>query len=618
MKCYGTLLFLKGLWMDLSGEVAEIHMRTDANNLVTTAKTTHLPEQKETIHMISQIRTEACSGDIEDLAHVPTGDMLADPMTKSTIKADALIKAVNTSYLPGVDKQLLFRDMMRGKHRAYLAAWITDTLKSSYCTEMFLGLPVHEPIEGYCAALSGWYGNEHGSNDVWDFFTDDVHDEYEEGREELEWVSPEDEEYTEDEGFFSKYRRQKKKKKPKRSKIQVTAASCRKKTRRRARNYTAELQEVLREQCLESREVVTSTQAYRDGSIWEYRRVPGTGPEGGQAVCIREACPRACECLDWIDQKWAGSHSWDKVVFYCRFQCARGKHYDEFHEGVPSMTPCLCEPHIIMFDAWYRQEMLQSFLRNLRLHSADYQNTQILSETEYEFLCDICNRNQIDVGACEPHDVAEAIRVFFARRNLPEPGIRCGDVTAIAWWPLPTDESDDEDSEDWDIDPCSSQCVSCYSYPCYYRQGHDRPLRCYCLRHSGEADDLFVSWQHRVNRTHHGPEAALHLCECECEGYYRKLGIRVSCRNRCCGTEDHFEFASRKYNQDEGFYNHRCSLHRFVRGIVDLDTPFVHPRWPPMERVRLTTQDGQSIECVRAPTSDVITVVRDGDELDQR
>ena len=47
-KCYGTCLFLKGLWMDLTGSEAEIHMRTDANNLVTTASTTHLPEQKET------------------------------------------------------------------------------------------------------------------------------------------------------------------------------------------------------------------------------------------------------------------------------------------------------------------------------------------------------------------------------------------------------------------------------------------------------------------------------------------------------------------------------------------------------------------------------------------
>ena len=38
--------------MDLSGELADIHMKTDAKNLVSTARTIHLPEQKETIHMI--------------------------------------------------------------------------------------------------------------------------------------------------------------------------------------------------------------------------------------------------------------------------------------------------------------------------------------------------------------------------------------------------------------------------------------------------------------------------------------------------------------------------------------------------------------------------------------
>ena len=42
--------------MDISGVAAEVHMRTDANNLVSTAKTTHLPEQKETIHMIQMMR----------------------------------------------------------------------------------------------------------------------------------------------------------------------------------------------------------------------------------------------------------------------------------------------------------------------------------------------------------------------------------------------------------------------------------------------------------------------------------------------------------------------------------------------------------------------------------
>ena len=44
--------------MDLSVEVADIHMRTDAKNLVTTARTIHLPEQKETVHMISMLRKE--------------------------------------------------------------------------------------------------------------------------------------------------------------------------------------------------------------------------------------------------------------------------------------------------------------------------------------------------------------------------------------------------------------------------------------------------------------------------------------------------------------------------------------------------------------------------------
>jgi len=147
----------------------------------------------------------------------------------------------------------------------------------------------------------------------------------------------------------------------------------------------------------------------------------------------------------------------------------------------------------------------------------------VWTKTEYELLCDICDRNRIDVGACEPHDVAKAIREFFARRDLPEPDIRCGDVTAIRWWTSPTDESDDEDSEDWDTDLCSSQCVSCYTYPCCYRQGHDRPSRCYCLRHSGEADDLFVSWQHGANRVYRGSEMSF-ICV--------KTNVKVTIENK--------------------------------------------------------------------------------------
>ena len=50
MKCFGSCQFPQGFWMDIPGESENIHMRTDAKNLVNTARTIHLPEQKETIH----------------------------------------------------------------------------------------------------------------------------------------------------------------------------------------------------------------------------------------------------------------------------------------------------------------------------------------------------------------------------------------------------------------------------------------------------------------------------------------------------------------------------------------------------------------------------------------
>ena len=44
----------------------------------------HLPEQKETIHTISMLRKEACSGSIYDLDHKPTKNCLADFFTKAS------------------------------------------------------------------------------------------------------------------------------------------------------------------------------------------------------------------------------------------------------------------------------------------------------------------------------------------------------------------------------------------------------------------------------------------------------------------------------------------------------------------------------------------------------
>ncbi|MDP7646981.1 MAG: hypothetical protein QGH82_02765, partial [Candidatus Woesearchaeota archaeon] len=117
MKCFGTCQFLRGLWCDIASVISPIHMRTDANNLVTTAGTTHLPEQKETVHMIQMLRKEACSGAIEDLAHIPTRFCLSDPLTKSTINPSTLIEAVQTGKLPWVDVNPPFRSMIQ--HKAF-------------------------------------------------------------------------------------------------------------------------------------------------------------------------------------------------------------------------------------------------------------------------------------------------------------------------------------------------------------------------------------------------------------------------------------------------------------------------------------------------------------------
>ena len=89
--------------MDISGEVAKVHMRTDAKNLVMSARTSPLPEQKETIRLISILRKEACSVSIHDFAHIQFQICLAECLTKASAKADNLITAVKTGRLSDVD-----------------------------------------------------------------------------------------------------------------------------------------------------------------------------------------------------------------------------------------------------------------------------------------------------------------------------------------------------------------------------------------------------------------------------------------------------------------------------------------------------------------------------------
>ena len=122
MKCYGTCQMLRGLIKDITGHSRELHMRTDANNLVTTASATHIPEQQETIHMIQMLRKEACSGSIADLSHIRTQWCLADCLTKKSANPQALIDAVRQGILKEVDAHPPFRTLV--EHKAYLRSWL--------------------------------------------------------------------------------------------------------------------------------------------------------------------------------------------------------------------------------------------------------------------------------------------------------------------------------------------------------------------------------------------------------------------------------------------------------------------------------------------------------------
>ena len=150
MRCFGTCLFMKGLWADLSGQNAKIHMRTDANNLVTTAQTTHSPEQKETIHLIQMLRKESVSGRIDDLAHCSSGDCLSDCLTKHSAKPEALIDAVETGTLKNLDIHTPFRSMLQNK-AYFLAPWIAENLEKPRQILTFLCEEIFEEVHAALA-----------------------------------------------------------------------------------------------------------------------------------------------------------------------------------------------------------------------------------------------------------------------------------------------------------------------------------------------------------------------------------------------------------------------------------------------------------------------------------
>ena len=136
MKCFGTCLFLRALWADVSGEIVPIHIRTDCNNLVTAAQTTHLPEQKETHHLIQMLRHESNTGHLDDLSHIASECCLADPLTKHTAKPDQLVSSITTGRLDQVDVHPPFRTLL--KHKAFLTTWVIENLNEPHNVTSFL------------------------------------------------------------------------------------------------------------------------------------------------------------------------------------------------------------------------------------------------------------------------------------------------------------------------------------------------------------------------------------------------------------------------------------------------------------------------------------------------
>ncbi len=81
--------------MDISAACVAIHIRTDANNLVTTTSTTRLPDNNETKHIMQMVHNEACSGQIEDQAHVASAACLLACLTQSYSKPEALMRGIS-------------------------------------------------------------------------------------------------------------------------------------------------------------------------------------------------------------------------------------------------------------------------------------------------------------------------------------------------------------------------------------------------------------------------------------------------------------------------------------------------------------------------------------------
>ena len=93
------------------------------------------------------LRTEACSGSVHDLAHIPTPNCLADCLTKASAKADNLITAVQTRQLLDADIHTDFRTLM--EHKAFLWTYVKH-----FCTQGRRMFSSQIPLESFLHKLA--------------------------------------------------------------------------------------------------------------------------------------------------------------------------------------------------------------------------------------------------------------------------------------------------------------------------------------------------------------------------------------------------------------------------------------------------------------------------------
>ena len=105
---------------------------------------THLPEQKETHHLIQMLRHESNSGHLDDLSHIASEYCLADPLTKHSAKPDQLIQSIETGQLEQVDVHPPFRSLL--KHKAFLVTWSIDHLSRPAQIHTVFGEDIHDDI----------------------------------------------------------------------------------------------------------------------------------------------------------------------------------------------------------------------------------------------------------------------------------------------------------------------------------------------------------------------------------------------------------------------------------------------------------------------------------------